>query len=303
MDKNQTGSKLDDFLDTLSEFLSDEIVVPDWTTSNAFRWRKKFGVRGRFQQLTRVDKVRLNDLKGIEKQKKIIKENTENLVNGLIANNILLTGARGTGKSSIVKAIFNEFSNSDLKLIEVSKEELVDIPDMVEVLDDAKYKFIIFCDDLSFEANDPGYKALKAVLDGSIVALPNNVVVYATSNRRHLMPEYFSDNAANNHKGDEVHPTESIEESVSLSERFGLWVSFYPFDQNLFIAIVNYWVDKLGGVQVNKNTLEKEALQWAIKRGSRSGRIARQFAINWVGQNHDSQSSNGKSKKSDKKKE
>ncbi len=303
MDKNQTGSKLDDFLDTLGEFLSDKIVVPDWTTSNAFRWRKKFGVRGQFQQLTRVDKVGLHDLKGIEKQKKIIRDNTQTLVNGLIANNILLTGARGTGKSSVVKAIFNEFSSSHLKLIEVSKEDLVDIPDMVEVLDDDKYKFIIFCDDLSFEANDPGYKALKAVLDGSIVALPNNVVVYATSNRRHLMPEYFSDNAANNHREDEVHPTESIEESVSLSERFGLWISFYPFDQNLFIAIVNYWVDELGGEQINKKSLEKEALQWAIKRGSRSGRIARQFAINWVGQNHGSQSSNGTSRKSGQKKQ
>ena len=192
-----------------------------------------------------------------------------------------------------MKAIFNKFANKSLRLIEVSKEDLVDIPDMVEALYDDKYKFIIFCDDLSFEANDPGYKALKAVLDGSIVSLPSNVVIYATSNRRHLMPDYFADNASNKHKGDEIHPAESIEESVSLSERFGLWVSFYPFDQTQYVSIVKYWVNKLGGVDSNQNLLEKEALQWAIKRGSRSGRIARQFAINWVGRDRNLKSSDG----------
>ncbi len=283
MTSDEIFSKLDKLLDRLDRISSGAVEIPDWDKHFAFRWRKKFGGRPNFQPINLIDTISTGDLKGIEKQKNIVDQNTVQFVDGRPANNVLLTGARGTGKSSIVKAIFNKYSKKKLRLIEVGKDDLIDLPDMLDIFSSSEYKFLIFCDDLSFEASDPGYKAMKAVLDGSVLAIPKNVLIYATSNRRHLMPEYFLDNALTEYKKDEIHPTESIEESISLSERFGLWVSFYPFTQDLYLSIVEHWVNISVDHVEDRCGLKKAALQWAINRGSRSGRIAKQFAIDWVG--------------------
>src|SRR6185503_12193693 len=193
------------------------------------------------------------------------------------------TGARGTGKSSLVKAVLNRYAAAGLRLIELDKNDLLDLPDIVEILAEQPYKFILFCDDLSFAADEPGYTSLKAVLDGSVAATPDNILLYATSNRRHLMPEYMQENLETKYLGDEIHPGESVEEKISLSERFGLWISFYPFDQDEYLAIVRYWLTQHGVTQVDDLQMRQEALQWALQRGSRSGRVGWQFARDWAG--------------------
>jgi predicted AAA+ superfamily ATPase len=203
------------------------------------------------------------------------------LVAGPPANNVLLTGARGTGKSSLVKAALNEFGSKGLRLIEVDKRDLVDLPDIVDMVGDRKERFVIFCDDLSFEASDAGYKSLKVALDGSIAGSAENVLIYATSNRRHLMPEFMDENLEAKHIDGEIHPGETTEEKISLSERFGLWLSFYPFDQEQYLDIAGHWVETLGGKVTEES--RKAALLWALERGFRSGRVAWQFARDWVG--------------------
>lgn len=255
---------------------------PNWKTSIAFRWRKKNGV-GYLQAVTHPHKITLKDIHGVDEQKKRIEQNTKQFVEGRTANNILLTGARGTGKSSLIKAVLNRFAKQRLRLIEVDKLELIDLPDIVDIISARPERFIIFCDDLSFEANDPGYKALKVVLDGSIAAASENVLIYATSNRRHLMPEYMSENLEYKHIGEEVHPSETVEEKISLSERFGLWLSFYPFDQDDYLTIAEHWVKALGATIPDANVMRQEALLWALTRSSRSGRVAYQFALDWAG--------------------
>jgi uncharacterized protein len=255
---------------------------PNWKSAVAFRWRKKNSV-GYLQAVTHPHKITLKDIHGVDDQKKRIEENTKQFVEGRTANNILLTGARGTGKSSLIKAVLNKFSKHGLRLIEVDKQELVDLPDIVHIISARPERFIIFCDDLSFESNDPGYKALKVILDGSIAAPSENVLIYATSNRRHLMPEYMAENLEYKHVGEEVHPSETVEEKISLSERFGLWLSFYPFDQDDYLAIAEHWVKALGAPIPDANVLRQEALLWALTRGSRSGRVAHQFALDWAG--------------------
>ena len=255
---------------------------PDWKTSIAFRWRKRNGV-GYLQVVTHPHKITLKDIHGVDEQKKRIEQNTKQFVDGRTANNILLTGARGTGKSSLIKAVLNKFAKQNLRLIEVDKQELVDLPDIADIISARPERFIIFCDDLSFEANDPGYKALKVILDGSIAAASENVLIYATSNRRHLMPEYMSENLEYKHVGEEVHPSETVEEKISLSERFGLWLSFYPFDQDDYLAIAEHWVKALGAAIPDANVMRQEALLWALTRSSRSGRVAYQFALDWAG--------------------
>jgi len=199
------------------------------------------------------------------------------------ANNVLLTGSRGTGKSSLIKACLNSYSAKGLRLIEVDKDDLIDLPDIVDLLEGRPERFIIFCDDLSFEAGETAYKALKSVLDGSVAAPPDNVLIYATSNRRHLMPEYVSENLEAHSVGEEIHPGEAIEEKVSLSERFGLWVSFYPFTQDEYLNIVAHWLRTLGVGDTDIARAERDALNWALQRGSRSGRVAWQFAKDWAG--------------------
>ena len=254
---------------------------PDWQQAVAFRWLKRNG-RGRLQAVVKPHRIRLTDLCGIDEQKRRIEQNTRQFIGGQSANNVLLTGARGTGKSSLVKGILNRYAAKGLRLIEVDKHDLIDLPEIVDLIADRPERFIIFCDDLSFEASEPGYKALKSVLDGSIAGMPENLLLYATSNRRHLMPEYMDENLEAKHKDGEIHPGETVEEKISLSERFGLWLSFYPFDQDHYLAICEHWLREFGLTAEQAQAARGEALQWTILRGSRSGRVAWQFARDYA---------------------
>jgi len=256
--------------------------LPDWHAVVAFRWRKN-GTRGWLQGVSKPHPIRLSDIETVDNQKARIVANTRQFVAGQGANNVLLTGARGCGKSSLVKAVLNEFSADGLRLIEVDKNDLIDLPDIVDLVDGRPEKFIIFCDDLSFEAGETAYKALKSVLDGSVAAPPDNVLIYATSNRRHLMPEYMAENLETQRVGDEIHPGEAVEEKVSLSERFGLWISFYPFSQDDYLAVFAHWARQFGITEAMIGANEREALNWALLRGSRSGRVAWQFARDLAG--------------------
>ena len=275
-------SRAEALLEKIERVVPNIPAEPNWHTAIAFRWRKKNGV-GYLQVVTHPHKITLKDIHGVEEQKKRIEQNTKQFVEGRTANNILLTGARGTGKSSLIKAVLNKFAKHGLRLIEVDKQELIDLPDIVDIISARPERFIIFCDDLSFEANDPGYKALKVILDGSIAASSENVLIYATSNRRHLMPEYMSENLEYKHVGEEVHPSETVEEKISLSERFGLWLSFYPFDQDDYLVIAEHWIKALGAAIPDAGIMRHEALLWALTRSSRSGRVAYQFALDWAG--------------------
>jgi uncharacterized protein len=269
-------------LDRLERILPAPAQAPRWDGAIAFRWRKR-GSHGWLQPVAHPHAIRLADLKDVDEQKRRVAENTRQFVEARPANNVLLTGARGTGKSSLVKAVLSEYHDRGLRLIEVDKADLVDLPDIVDLVCDRPERFVLFCDDLSFEADERGYKALKTILDGSISAASDNVLVYATSNRRHLMPEFMSENLETRHIGEEIHPGETTEEKISLSERFGLWVSFYPFDQNAYLEIVEHWVRELGGPVDDPEGMRRAALQWTLARGSRSGRVAWQFARDWAG--------------------
>ncbi len=269
-------------LGRLEAILPTPPLAPDWASAVAFRWRKRDG-RGWLQAVRHPHPIRLSDLTNIDDQKERMVANTRQFVAGKGANNVLLTGARGSGKSSLVKAVLNEYSGKGLRLIEVDKEDLTDLADIVDLIEGRPERFIIFCDDLSFEAGETAYKALKSVLDGSVAAPPDNVLIYATSNRRHLMPEYFSENLETHRVGDEIHPGEATEEKVSLSERFGLWISFYPFSQDDYLAVTRYWLADLGVPADKIESCEREALNWALSRGSRSGRVAWQFARDFAG--------------------
>lgn len=258
-------------------------AAPDWGASVAFRYRKR-GTGGALEPVKHVATIRLADLKEVDPQKERLLRNTEQFVAGRSANNVLLTGARGTGKSSLVKACLNEFAPQGLRLIEVDKADLVDLPDLVDLVAERPEKFIVFCDDLSFDEGEPGYKALKSVLDGSVAQASENLLIYATSNRRHLLPEYMKENLSYQHTEDgEVHPGEVVEEKISLSERFGLWVSFYPFTQAEYLAIVAQWLRHFGVDEARIGATRQESLVWALERGSRSGRVAYQFARDLAG--------------------
>ncbi|WP_303787138.1 ATP-binding protein [Azovibrio restrictus] len=272
-------------LDRLEAQLPPLPEEPDWDQILACRWRRSGspGGRGRLLPVRQVHPIRLKDLTGIDDQKERITANTRQFVAGLPANNVLLTGTRGSGKSSLVKALLNEFAAQGLRLIEVDKDELTDLAEIVDRIAGRPEKFILFCDDLSFEAGENAYKALKSVLDGSIAAPPDNVLIYATSNRRHLLPEYFSENLETTRADGEIHPGEAVEEKISLSERFGLWISFYPFDQEGYLDIVAHWLRTFGFSKKEIAAAEREALNWALGRGSRSGRVAWQFARDYAG--------------------
>jgi uncharacterized protein len=264
--------------------LPQALGEPDWTASHAYRYRKRSSGHGTLEPVRHVGVMRLGDLKEIEIQKDRIRRNTLQFVEGKPANNVLLTGARGTGKSSLIKACLTEYAPLGLRLIEVDKADLTDLPDIVDVVSARPEKFIVFCDDLSFEDGEPGYKALKSILDGSIAATTPNVLIYATSNRRHLLPEYMKENLSYTHTDDgEVHPGEVIEEKISLSERFGLWVSFYPFTQDEYLAIVAQWLSSFDVAPAAIAAARPESLVWALERGSRSGRVAWQFARDYAG--------------------
>lgn len=264
-------------------------VTADWS-ADAWRWVvNRHSGAGRLIAVAKTSGIALSALRDIDTQKNRLVANTEQFLSGRPANNVLMTGARGCGKSSLVRALLTAYCNHGLRIIEIDKHDLRDIPEIVAHIDGRPERFILFCDDLSFEAGESGYTALKSVLDGSIAAVPANVLIYATSNRRHLMPEYFSENATTKYVGEEIHPGEAIEEKISLSERFGLWLSFYPFSQDAYLDIVNGWLEHHG---LNANAIEEarqHALNWAVQRGSRSGRVAEQFARDWVGQLHRAQ--------------
>jgi hypothetical protein len=271
-------------LSRIESILPQPLSSPDWGASTAWRYRKRSSGHGVLEPVRHLAGIRLADLKEIDAQKEKIQRNTLQFVRGQPANNVLLTGARGTGKSSLIKACLNEYAGQGLRLIEVDKADMVDLPDIVDVVAPQPEKFIVFCDDLSFEEGEPGYKALKSTLDGSVAAATPNVLIYATSNRRHLLPEYMKENLSYTHTADgEVHPGEVVEEKISLSERFGLWVSFYPFTQDEYLAIAAQWLSWFGVDAPAIEAARPEALVWALERGSRSGRVAYQFARDYAG--------------------
>jgi predicted AAA+ superfamily ATPase len=268
----------------IESILPQPLAQPDWTASIAFRYRKRSSGHGVIEPVRHVGVMHLDQLKEIDQQKEKIQRNTEQFVHGLPANNVLLTGARGTGKSSLIRACLHTYAAQGLRLIEVDKADMVDLPDIVEVVSQRPEKFIVFCDDLSFEEGEPGYKALKSILDGSVAATTPNVLIYVTSNRRHLLPEYMKDNLSYAPSDDgEIHPGEVVEEKISLSERFGLWVSFYPFSQNEYLTIVAQWLSSFNVDAAAIEAAKPEALVWALERGSRSGRVAFQFARDYAG--------------------
>ena len=277
-------ARAEQLITRIESVLPQPLGAPDWSASIAWRYRKRSSGHGTLEPVRHVAAMALADLKEIDPQKEKIERNTQQFVRGVPANNVLLTGARGTGKSSLIKACLNAFAPQGLRLIEVDKADLVDLPDIVDVVSGRPEKFIVFCDDLSFEDGEPGYKALKSILDGSVAAATPNVLIYATSNRRHLLPEYMKENLTYTHTADgEVHPGEVVEEKISLSERFGLWVSFYPFSQDEYLTIVAQWLSSLGVAADAITAARPEALVWALERGSRSGRVAYQFARDYAG--------------------
>ena len=281
-------NKLDHFLARAEGLLSrlENILpgaqpqAPDWQSAAAFRWDHR---QRALHPVPNFQRIALTDLFGIDDQKQRIRQNTLQFVNGGTANNVLLSGARGTGKSSLVKALLNEYAAQGLRAIQIDKQGLIDLSHIIGLVQGRAERFILYCDDLSFNTDEPGYQALKAALDGDLVAFSDNLLIYATSNRRHLMPDSMRDNLATKHVGDEVHPAESIEEKVSLSERFGLWISFYPFTQDEYLAVAAHWLARHGGQQGMTDEVRTAALQWALSRGSRSGRVAGQFARDWCG--------------------
>lgn len=280
--------RLDHLLQRLDEWMPRQLTEDDWKSSVAFRWRRKdtlFGKLGYLQSVRHTSNISFADLQHIDRQKDQIYSNTKHFVDGKPANNVLLTGARGTGKSSLIKASLNEFSAKGLRLVEVDKEHLTDLGDLTDILANRPERFIIFCDDLSFEDGESGYKSLKSALDGSVAAQVDNILIYATSNRRHLLPEYMKDNESYRHTSDgEIHPGEVVEEKISLSERFGLWISFYPPKQDEYLDMVAHWLKHFGLSNQKIDAAKPEALIWALERGSRSGRVAWQFARHWAGQ-------------------
>lgn len=280
---DQVLSRVEGILIRLESMLPQQMPEIAWDTAEAFRWRKRQG-RGYLQPVGATSPIALDDLQNIDRQKKLIQQNTLQFVRRQPANNVLLTGARGTGKSSLIKACLNAYAKDGLRLIEVDKDDLHDLSDIVELISTRAERFIIFCDDLSFEEGESGYKALKVALDGSVAVQSDNVLIYATSNRRHLLPEHMSDNLSYKQSSDgEIHPGEVIEEKISLSERFGLWVSFYPFKQDDYLTIVGHWLHHFGSTDAEVAAARGDALIWALERGSRSGRVAWQFALDRAG--------------------
>lgn len=277
-------ARADALLARLDGWLPHPPAAPDWSAAVAFRYRKRSAGAAVIEPVARLASITLDDLKEVDAQKERLARNLEQFVAGRPANNVLLTGARGTGKSSLVRACLNTYAPRGLRLIEVDKADLVDLPDLVALVASRPERFIVYCDDLSFDEGERGYKELKSVLDGSIAATGDNVLIVATSNRRHLLPEYMRDNLSVTHSDDgEVHPGEVIEEKISLSERFGLWISFYPFSQREYLTIVAQWLRHFGLDEAAIAKAQPEALVWALERGSRSGRVAWQFARDRAG--------------------
>ena len=269
-------------IDKLESILPEQNNRDELNAAPALRWRCRER-RSWLEPVRVLSDVQLDDLRHIDRQKQIIIRNTGQFLSSYPANNVLLWGPRGTGKSSLIKALLNHFKQDGLRLIEVERTHLQDLHDICDQIRGMNGRFIIYCDDLSFEANDSSYKALKVILDGSLSTTPDNVLIYATSNRRHLMPEYMSENREAGIVDGELHLGESTEEKISLSERFGVWLSFHPFNQEQYLGIVDYWVKKLDGAVTDVEDMHQMALRWALEHGSRSGRTAWQFARDWTG--------------------
>ncbi len=278
----QLIAKASELLDRLERRILSEPAEPDWEGAVAFRWRGA-GHPNPLQPIRNAHRLALNDILCVDRQKSELDRNTRQFIRGLPANNALLWGSKGTGKSSLIKALLNEYAAEGLRVIEVDRQHLVELPDILDLLYSRPEKFILFSDDLSFEADDTGYKALKSTLEGSLSAPPANVLIYATSNRRHLLPEYHEENLMARQIEGEIHQGEAVEEKISLSERFGLWLSFYPFSQDQYLSIVRYWLEKLRTPLSDWEAVRTEALRFALQRGSRSGRVAWQFAKDWSG--------------------
>jgi uncharacterized protein len=278
--------RLKRLLSALEPLLPRPVEKIDWATCHAANWRRS-AFAGTMEPVPSIEEMHLEDLLGIEPQKKVLDENTRQFLAGLPANNALLWGTRGTGKSSLVRALLHAHAAEGLRIVQVDKDDLVAIPAIVEEVKAQPFKFIVFSDDLSFEPGDASYKVLKSALDGSVYALPENVLIYVTSNRRHLVPEYESDNRGAMMVEGEVHHGEAAEEKISLSGRFGLWVAFHPFSQDLYLEVVRRWVEKLcdriGARLEWTREAEAQAILWSQRKGDRSGRIAFQFACDWVG--------------------
>lgn len=284
VDWTQFLQKAERLLERIEAILPQPLVAPDWQAAVAWRYRKRSNGSCLLEPVKNLATIRFEDLNEIDAQKKKIQRNTRQFLSDKPANNVLLTGSRGTGKSSLIKACLNAWATQGLRLIEVDKGDLIDLPDIVEIIAGRAEKFIIFCDDLSFEEGEAGYKALKSILDGSVAASTPNALIYATSNRRHLLPETMKDNLGYQRSEDgELHPGESVEEKISLSERFGLWISFYPFGQDEYLQITAQWLQNLGADAAQIEAAQPEALIWALERGSRSGRVAWQFARDYMG--------------------
>jgi hypothetical protein len=278
--------RLHGLADRLEAWLPPATSAPvDLVQAPAWRWRSGRNGRGALEPVPTPPFMALDDLLGLDRQKAILERNTRQFLAGLPANNALLWGARGTGKSSLVKALLGPYAPQGLRLIEIGKAQLDELPDLLGQLHGRPQRCILFCDDLSFASDEPGYQHLKAVLEGSLSAPPENVLIYATSNRRHLMPESLADNRDIRVLEGEIHPGEAVEEKISLSERFGLWLSFHPFDQAQYLAVVRHWLTRFGAPEPDSDVVTRAALQWALERGSRSGRVAWQFAKDWLGRN------------------
>ena len=274
--------KIADTLENIDANLKEENteITGDFNDTLAFFWHKTNN-KAYFRKIKHPKLIDLNDLIGIDVQKKTLINNTEQFIKGYPANNVLLWGAKGTGKSSIIKGLLNQYANQGLRIIEVEREDLVDIHQITDVLRQSQNKFILFCDDLSFEAADVSYKALKVALDGGMAAVPENVIIYATSNRRHLLPEMMEDNYPTKIINTEIHYSDAVEEKISLSERFGIWLAFYPFNETDYLKIVEHWVKKLG--MNYTDTIAKDAISWSRQRASKSGRCAYQYAVDLIG--------------------
>ncbi len=279
-DFNNLIDRAEGLLNKLESLLPASPELPDWSAI-AWRWQHNKG-RGYLEAIPHPHLIKLDDLHNIDAQKAEIVRNTAQFVQGYTANNVLLTGARGTGKSSVVKALLSQFSQDGLRVVEVDKQDLTDLPQITALLRGRAERFIVFCDDLSFETGDRGYKALKVVLDGSMAVTSDNILVYATSNRRHLLPEFMAENLETQHLGGEIRPGDTVEEKTSLSDRFGMWLSFYSFDQQEYLTIAAQWLRHYG-IQVFDEEASRAALQWSHTRGSRSGRAAYQFARDYAG--------------------
>jgi predicted AAA+ superfamily ATPase len=273
-------------LSSIERLLPKNISLVDWREATVAVWRRH-AMSGHLEAVRDGAVVNLEDLLGIDRQKETLVENTRQFMAGYPANHVLLWGTRGTGKSSLVKAILNTYSREGLRMVQVDKNDLVNLPDIVDEIRNEPYRFIIFADDVSFETGESSYKMLKSALDGSVYAPPENVLIYVTSNRRHLLPEYESDNLGAMLVNNEIHHGEAVEEKISLSGRFGLWVGFHPFTQDQYVEVVRQWTERVAAQNgfsfAWTKDLEKEAIDWSHVKGDRSGRIAWQFANQWVG--------------------